>query len=1251
MSTSKRFVARFGVDNNSNTIQNVSDPVNAQDAATKAFSSNASNITSGTLSSSVLGGSTLYIGTTAVALNRASANQNLTGISSVTFPGSTSGTASLSAPAIAGSGAFVLPSTSGTLIGTGDTGTVTNTMLAGSIANAKLLNSSVTVNGSTVALGASTTITANTTNALTIGTGLSGTSFNGSSAVTIAIDSTVATLTGTQTLTNKTLTDSSTFFQDESDASKKLQFQLSGITTATTRTLTVPDASGTIALTSDIPTVNNGTLTMAVSGVGLSGSASFTANQSGSSTFTVTSNATSANTVSTIVARDASGNFTAGTITAALSGNASTATSLQTARTLWGQSFDGTANVTGSLTSVGDITGTGAVTLTATGGTLALTATSTNQITMNTNGTTRLSISSAGSVGIGVGAASTTTLRVGRNVTGGTAGFGITSLGTVQSDVTSSYDGIYSSVLTQATAFTLAAANAFTVPNVTIGSGSAITTFTGFNLNDITGPGTVYGFRGAVSSGTNKYNLYLDGTATSYIAGSLGIGTLSPSSKLQLGTAGSVGASAATNMIFGDYSTAAQLRYQFNNTGNYIGVGTDGGTNMIFGTSANNNGTSPTTLMTLTSGGLLGVGVSPSYMLDTRSALTGTTVASNAIVNVESAASGRDAHIRFGDTVNSAGRIGYLSGVLYFYTNGAERMRIDTSGRVGIGLTPTSYKLEVADDIRIAVAGGGGIRDTNGNAFLYTNLSTGQTKVAANHASGYVSLMVGATGGTEAVRVDVNSKVGIGTTTTSSPLNVVGAASIDTVGNTDKWVLRLRDSTSFAAGVGAGVLFQGVKSSGGAAGNFGGIAGIKENGTDGNEQGALVFYTTPVSGTMSERMRIDSTGMVCIGGTPQSGVPLTISTSNQTGIDIRSSNTSGAYISLVNTNTSATNLVGNYKATSGGGTFLNQDALLLRSANTIGFAPTSGTVTTFINASGNVLPGADATYDLGGTSLRFNNMYAGSYRFTSTTQFITNGVGTPEGAITASVGSVFLRVDGSTGTVLYVKESGTGNTGWTAMVSSGTISSITNGTSNVSVALNTQVTVTTAGSERVRVDSSGNVGIATNSPNEKLEVAGAGLFTGTAGSQNRNGLLLDRSGTVSRITSGNTSAAAATLEVYTTTSAGTETLAATFAANGDFTAVGNVTAYSDARLKTDLQIIPNALEKVLQLNGYTYTRIDSGERQTGLVAQEVMKVLPEVIAEMPSGHLSVAYGNLVGLLVEAIKELTAKVEDLEKRVK
>jgi hypothetical protein len=100
---------------------------------------------------------------------------------------------------------------------------------------------------------------------------------------------------------------------------------------------------------------------------------------------------------------------------------------------------------------------------------------------------------------------------------------------------------------------------------------------------------------------------------------------------------------------------------------------------------------------------------------------------------------------------------------------------------------------------------------------------------------------------------------------------------------------------------------------------------------------------------------------------------------------------------------------------------------------------------------------------------------------------------------------------------------------------------------------------------------------------------------------------------------------------------------------GNLTMANNVTAYSDIRLKEDLEPIPDAIEKVQSLTGYTYTRIDSGQRQTGLIAQEVQKVLPEAVMD-DGEHLSLAYGNMVGLLIEAIKEQQAQIDELRAKL-
>jgi len=91
---------------------------------------------------------------------------------------------------------------------------------------------------------------------------------------------------------------------------------------------------------------------------------------------------------------------------------------------------------------------------------------------------------------------------------------------------------------------------------------------------------------------------------------------------------------------------------------------------------------------------------------------------------------------------------------------------------------------------------------------------------------------------------------------------------------------------------------------------------------------------------------------------------------------------------------------------------------------------------------------------------------------------------------------------------------------------------------------------------------------------------------------------------------------------------------------GDIRASANITAYSDRRLKSDIEKIENALDKVCTLGGYTYTM--KGQKYTGLIAQEVLEVLPEAVTGSEETNYALAYGNMMGLIVEAIKELKEK---------
>ena len=102
-------------------------------------------------------------------------------------------------------------------------------------------------------------------------------------------------------------------------------------------------------------------------------------------------------------------------------------------------------------------------------------------------------------------------------------------------------------------------------------------------------------------------------------------------------------------------------------------------------------------------------------------------------------------------------------------------------------------------------------------------------------------------------------------------------------------------------------------------------------------------------------------------------------------------------------------------------------------------------------------------------------------------------------------------------------------------------------------------------------------------------------------------------------------------------------------AAGKATFNDDVVAFSDERLKTNIQTIPSALDKVLQMRGVNFEK--NGHKSMGVIAQEVQKVIPEVVStENKDGeeYLGVAYPNMVGVLIEAIKDLQSQVNELKK---
>ena len=208
------------------------------------------------------------------------------------------------------------------------------------------------------------------------------------------------------------------------------------------------------------------------------------------------------------------------------------------------------------------------------------------------------------------------------------------------------------------------------------------------------------------------------------------------------------------------------------------------------------------------------------------------------------------------------------------------------------------------------------------------------------------------------------------------------------------------------------------------------------------------------------------------------------------------------------------------------------------------------------------------------------------------------------------------------------------------------------------------------GDGTVLFPTTGNVGIGTTitSPTNKLEVGGSvriyGALLDSAGSSGSSPQVLQSVGTgISWVTfssgsvtvSDDTSTNATRYPIFEDVTSGNSTTInvsstkLTFNPSTGTLSATVFTSLSDANKKTNIRPIENAIEITKKLEGVRFDWIDSGAPSIGVIAQEVEKVLPELVVES-DGTKSVSYGNIIGVLIEAIKEQQIRIEELERKL-
>ena len=604
-------------------------------------------------------------------------------------------------------------------------------------------------------------------------------------------------------------------------------------------------------------------------------------------------------------------------------------------------------------------------------------------------------------------------------------------------------------------------------------------------------------------------------------------------------------------------------------------------------------------------------------------------------------------------TYGNTGMFSPAANTVAFATTGGERMRIDSSGNVGIGTNAPAALMH--------------LKQTTGNAILRINSDSGERRIdfgdSTDDDGGRIKYdasdnMLLFTNGSERLRIS-GSNVGIGTSSPVRPLHVAG---------TTNAFIRIEDTDNNADtdGLIGGLEIRGADSQNAGIFQFSSTANRDIDIGNETSTGALDFRTNS-----TQRMRIDSSGNVGIGTvspsqklhvsgsvtannyfiSPSAG---TVGTANDTSIEMRTSadgtpamifrangssqrmqldaggklnvnNTTGSGRVNISADNWPENALALYSSGIAGQTnfagmgFFNQDA-----DSPIGQVAdiyTNPTGTLSLTASGN--PAIQLKYGSHGISggtpaLTVDNAGSIGIGTTSPSETLHVEEATTGNAVRVSRGGNYIVMGGSGSGTQYVK-------GYEGTIAFGN-------------AFAGNTTFLTNDIERLRITSAGDIGIGRSDPQNIVGNHGGGLVVRSAAGRAASTTLF----CVQSIGSNSLLNLTEAGEFKLRNSSNTQTLLVDTA--GSLTATGNVTAYSDERLKSDITTIDGALDKVQAMRGVTFTK--DGEAGSGVIAQEMEKIAPELVMDGEE-YKSVAYGNLVGYLIEAVKELSAKVEALE----